>query len=209
MDGFVSRGQVIVLGATNIPEVLDPALRRPGRFDREIEIGVPNTQARLQILKIHTRAMPLGPDVHLGEIAEHSHGFVGADLEALCQEVGMIALRRFLPVARLERDAPARNGTAAEEAAGDGLDDLAAVEVTRNDFLGGLKEVEPSATREFFIEKSTATFASLGGLDEGKRLLDAVVEHSHMRDDLYERVGLAPPRGILFVGPSGTGKTAM
>ncbi len=109
MDGFVSRGQVIVMGATNIPEVLDPALRRPGRFDREIEIGVPNTQARLQILKIHTRAMPLGPDVGLEEIAEHSHGFVGADLEALCQEVGMIALRRFLsdalPTSALEADA--------------------------------------------------------------------------------------------------------
>src|ERR1700716_1108715 len=96
MDGFVSRGQVIVIGATNIPEVLDPALRRPGRFDREIEIGVPNTQARLQILKIHTRAMPLAPDVELDEIAQHSHGFVGADLEALCQEIGMITLRRFL-----------------------------------------------------------------------------------------------------------------
>jgi cell division protease FtsH len=96
MDGFVSRGQVIVMGATNIPEVLDPALRRPGRFDREIEIGVPNTQARLQILRIHTRAMPLAGDVDLAEIAEHSHGFVGADVEALCQEVGMIALRRFL-----------------------------------------------------------------------------------------------------------------
>src|SRR5437773_11106322 len=96
MDGFVSRGQVIVIGATNIPEVLDPALRRTGRFVREIDIGVPNTQARLQILRIHTRAMPLGPDVDLAEIAEHSHGFVGADLEALSQEVGMIALRRFL-----------------------------------------------------------------------------------------------------------------
>src|SRR5438552_3981822 len=109
MDGFVSRGQVIVMGATNIPEVLDPALRRPGRFDREIEIGVPNTQARLQILKIHTRAMPLGSDVVLTEIAEHSHGFVGADVEALCQEVGMIALRRFLrssdrPAGRLRAD---------------------------------------------------------------------------------------------------------
>src|SRR6266849_6514510 len=99
MDGFVSRGQVIVIGATNIPEVLDPALRRPGRFDREIEIGVPNTQARLQILRIHTRAMPLAPDVDLKEIAEHSHGFVGADLEALGQEIGMITLRRFLSAA--------------------------------------------------------------------------------------------------------------
>ena len=196
MDGFVARGQVIVIGATNIPEVLDPALRRPGRFDREIEIGVPNTQARLQILRIHTRAMPLAPDVDLQEIAEHSHGFVGADLEALGQEVGMIALRRFLSSAPLDTD-----GIAAEE--------LGTLQVTREDFLAGLKEVEPSATREFFIEKSSSTFASLGGLNEVKRLLDAVVEHSHMRDEIYEQVGLAPPRGILLVGPSGTGKTAM
>ena len=195
MDGFVARGQVIVIGATNIPEVLDPALRRPGRFDREIEIGVPNTQARLQILRIHTRAMPLAPDVDLQEIAEHSHGFVGADLEALGQEVGMIALRRFLSAAPLETDAASA--------------ELGALQVTRNDFLAGLKEVEPSATREFFIEKCASTFASLGGLSEVKRLLDAVIEHSHMRDEIYEQVGLAPPRGILLTGPSGTGKTAM
>ena len=180
MDGFVARGQVIVIGATNIPEVLDPALRRPGRFDREIEIGVPNTQARLQILRIHTRAMPLAADVDLQEIAEHSHGFVGADLEALGQEVGMIALRRFLSSTPLDTD-----GIAAEE--------LGALQVTRDDFLAGLKEVEPSATREFFIEKSSSTFASLGGLNEVKRLLDGVVEHSHMRDEIYEQVGLAPP----------------
>ena len=196
MDGFVARGQVIVIGATNIPEVLDPALRRPGRFDREIEIGVPNTQARLQILKIHTRAMPLAADVDLKEIAEHSHGFVGADLEALGQEVGMIALRRFLSSVPLDTD-----GIAAEE--------LGSLQVTRDDFLAGLKEVEPSATREFFIEKSSSTFSSLGGLNEVKRLLDGVVEHSHMRDEIYEQVGLAPPRGILLAGPSGTGKTAM
>src|SRR5271169_6778512 len=196
MDGFVARGHVIVIGATNIPEMLDPALRRPGRFDREIEIGVPNTQARLQSLRIHTRAMPLAPDVDLHEIAEHSHGFVGADLEALGQEVGMIALRRFLSASPLGTD-----GAASTE--------LGALQVTRDDFLAGLKEVEPSATREFFIEKSASTFASLGGLNEVKRLLDAVIEHSHMRDEIYEQVGLAPPRGILFTGPSGTGKTAM
>ncbi len=196
MDGFIARGQVIVIGATNIPEVLDPALRRPGRFDREIEIGVPNTQARLQILKIHTRAMPLASDVNLQEIAEHSHGFVGADLEALGQEVGMIALRRFLSAMPLGTE-----GSASAE--------LEALQVTRDDFLAGLKEVEPSATREFLIEKSSSTFASLGGLGELKRMLDAVVEHSHMRAEVYEQVGLAPPRGILLAGPSGTGKTAM
>jgi transitional endoplasmic reticulum ATPase len=196
MDGFVARGQVIVIGATNIPEVLDPALRRPGRFDREIEIGVPNTQARLQILKIHTRAMPLAADVDLQEIAEHSHGFVGADLEALGQEVGMIALRGFLSSFPLETD-----GAISAE--------LAKLQVTREDFLAGLKEVEPSATREFFIERSTATFASLGGLNEQKRLLDAVIEHSQMHDEIYDQVGLMPPRGILLAGPTGTGKTAM
>jgi transitional endoplasmic reticulum ATPase len=189
MDGFVSRGQVIVMGATNIPEVLDPALRRPGRFDREIEISVPNTQARLQILRIHTRAMPLGADVDLQEIAEHSHGFVGADLEALCQEVGMVALRRFL---RERAD-----------------QDVERLHVTREDCLAGLKEVEPSATREFFIDRSATTFASLGGLADAKRLLASIVEHAHTDDALYEQVGLAPPRGILLAGPSGTGKTAM
>ena len=204
MDGFVPRGQVIVIGATNIPEVLDPALRRPGRFDREIEIGVPNTQARLQILKIHTRAMPLGSDVMLAEIAEHSHGFVGADLEALVQEVGMIALRRFLST----HLSAAPESVASGFSRTDPVSDLDALQVTHDDFLAGLKEVEPSATREFFIEKSPSTFAALGGLDEVKRVLNAVVEHAHMRDDIYEQLGLAPPRGILLVGPSRTGKTA-
>ncbi len=203
MDGFVSRGQVIVMGATNIPEVLDPALRRPGRFDREIEIGVPNTQARLQILKIHTRAMPLGPDVKLAEIAEHSHGFVGADLEALCQEVGMITLRRYLAAP------PGVGEIVQQKADAAASDDLGALQVTRDDFLAGLREVEPSATREFFIERSPSTFASLAGLTEVKRLLEAVVDHAHTSDAVYEQVGLAPPRGILLVGPSGTGKTAM
>jgi transitional endoplasmic reticulum ATPase len=151
--------------------------------------------------------MPLGPDVDLAEVADHSHGFVGADLEALCQEVGMITLRRYLSTAAMDADDElrARETRSANSDAGD----LSALQVTRDDFLAGLREVEPSATREFFIEKSTSTFASLSGLSEVKRVLGAVVEHAHLRDDLYERVGLAPPRGILLVGPSGTGKTAM
>ena len=192
--------------------MLDPALRRPGRFDREIEIGVPNGQARLQILRIHTRAMPLGADVDLAEVAEHSHGFVGADVEALCQEVGMIALRRFLathPLAGSTFNQIVMDGAVRRTADRTNEDDLAALQVTREDFLTGLKEVEPSATREFFIEKSATTFASIGGLGDVKRLLESVVEHSHMHDGLYEQLGLAPPRGLLLVGPSGTGKTAM
>ena len=209
MDGFVSRGQVIVMGATNIPEVLDPALRRPGRFDREIEIGVPNTQGRLQILRIHTRAMPLGTDVNLAEIAEHSHGFVGADLEALCQEVGMITLRKHLSAVNLKPDATGITVRLKPDTADTAAVDDDALVVTREDFLAGLGEVEPSATREFYIEKSTATFASIGGLDEVKRLLDAVVERSRGDDDLYAQIGLTPPRGVLLTGPSGSGKTAM
>ena len=196
MDGFVARGQVIVIGATNIPEVLDPALRRPGRFDREIEIGVPNVAGRLQILRIHTRAMPLAPEVKLEEIAEHTHGFVGADLEALCQEVGMTALRRFLSKASSRADQTSTT-------------DLAALVVTPEDFLEGLREVEPSATREFLVEKETLGFDAIGGLDDVKRLLRAIVEHAHVHDDLYEQIGMSPPRGILFTGQSGTGKTAM
>ena len=196
MDGFVPRGQVIVIGATNIPEVLDPALRRPGRFDREIEIGVPGAEGRLQILKIHTRAMPLADDVDLREIAECAHGYVGADLEALCQEVGLIALRRYLATARIGADEPRS-------------DELASLLVTREDMLAGLKEVEPSATREFLVERSASGFQALGGLEDVKRQLDAIVEHAHLRAGIYEHAGLTPPRGILFVGPSGTGKTAM
>ena len=199
MDGFVSRGQVIVIGATNIPEVLDPALRRPGRFDREIEIGVPNTQARLQILKIHSRAMPLAPDV---DLAGARRTFARLRRRRPRSVVPGSRHDRAAPVPLLGR--PHRAGRASMN-----RPICRALQVTREDCLAGLKEVEPSATREFFIEKSLSTFASLGGLDEAKRLLDAVVEHAHMHDEIYEQVGLAPPRGILLVGPSGTGKTAM
>jgi len=186
----LSRGQVIVIGRDNIPRSSICACGVPAASIVEIEIGVPNTQARLQILKIHTRAMPLAADVDLPEIAEHSHGFVGADLEALGQEVGMIALRRFLSSVPLDTD-----GIAAEE--------LGTLQVTRDDFLAGLKEVEPSATREFFIEKARRRFASLGGPPRGETLArwrDRALSHAH---EIYEQVGLAPTRGILLAGPSG------
>ena len=154
-------------------------------FDREIEIGVPSTQARLQILKIHTRAMPLGPDVDLAEVAEHSTDSSAPDLEALCQEVGMITLRRYLSTAALDAEDGLR---ARETRSGDtGAADLSALQVTREDFLAGLREVEPSATREFFIEKSTSTFASLARADRGQT--SAAAPSSSMRtcdDDLYE-----------------------
>jgi transitional endoplasmic reticulum ATPase len=191
---------VIVIGETKIPEVVNPALRRPGRFDREIEVGVPNAAGRLQILQIHTRAMPLASGVRLEEIAQHTHGFVGADLEALCQEVGMIALRRFLSTVS------SRAGDASTVKVDAELD---ALMVTPDDFLQGLREVEPSATREFLIEKSALRFDAVGGLLETKRLLRAIVEHGHVHDELYEQLGLATPRGILFTGPSGIGKTMM
>ena len=196
MDGMVSRGRVVVIGATNIPEMIDPALRRPGRFDREIVIPVPNAEGRLAILKIHSRRMPLAPDVDLARLAGITHAFVGADLEALCKEAGMVALRRYISD-REENHIEAI------------LDTPDQLQVRMDDFLAGLREVEPTATREFYTERSTVKWDHVGGLEEIKETLVSIIDWPARYPDLFNQGKVMPPRGILFCGPSGTGKTLM
>ncbi|HBT46557.1 MAG TPA: AAA family ATPase [Peptococcaceae bacterium] len=191
MDGLEARGHVIVIGATNLPDMVDPALRRPGRFDREIAINVPDRRGREEILRIHTRGMSLAPDVSLSRLAAITHGFVGADLAALCREAGMYALRRGL------REIPLGSGV---------LADLR-LEVTMRDFLDALTEVEPSATREFAMEIPTATWEDVGGLEEIKARLRALVEWPLRYPELFRHFDLQAPKGILLTGPPGTGKT--
>ena len=196
MDGLRSRGQVIVIGATNLPQVLDPALRRPGRFDREIGIGVPDRAGRLEILQIHSRGMPLAEDVSLERLAEITHGFVGADLEALCREAAMVTLREIMP--RLQRD---RDGLAYEE--------LANLRVRMDHFLTALGEIEPSAIREIFTERPEVSWDEVGGLERAKRALVEAVEWPLRYPRLFQRADAAPPRGILLTGPPGSGKTLL
>jgi len=194
MDGLVDRGDVIIIGATNIPDVLDPALRRPGRLDREITIPVPNEEGRLKILGIHTRGMPLAEDVDLDKLAEITHGFVGADLAALCREAGMNAFRRML--------SKVESGLSPSKAASE-------VKVTMADFREGLKEVEPSAMREYSLERSKVKMADIGGLDKIKQDLISLVKWPLKYAEFYEYSDLTNPRGIMFIGPTGTGKTLM
>jgi transitional endoplasmic reticulum ATPase len=196
MDGMVSRGQVIVIGATNIPEIIDPALRRPGRFDREIVLPVPNTEGRKSILRIHSRRMPLASDVDLDRLAQITHAFVGADLEALCKEAGMVALRRYLPL-------EGENQLASILATPDQL------QITMEDFLTALREIEPTATREFFTERSTVRWHHVGGLVPIKEALMSIVDWPMKYPELFASGKVSPPKGILFTGPSGTGKTLM
>jgi transitional endoplasmic reticulum ATPase len=196
MDGMVSRGQVIVIGATNIPEIIDPALRRPGRFDREIVLPVPNIEGRKSILKIHSRRMPLASDVDLDRLAQITHAFVGADLEALCKEAGMVALRRYLPL-------EGENQFASILKTPDHL------QITMEDFLTALREIEPTATREFFTERSTVRWNHVGGLVPIKEALMSIVDWPLKYPELFASGKVSPPRGILFTGPSGTGKTLM
>ncbi len=196
MDGMVSRGHVIVIGATNIPEIIDPALRRPGRFDREIVIPVPNTEGRLAILRIHSRNMPLSPDVKLEKLAAITHAFVGADIEALCKEAGMAALRRYL--------AP-RNSNHLDAM----LTELDNLQITMEDFLMALREVEPTATREFFTERSTVRWRDVGGLKYIKDSLVSIIEWPARYPELFAMGRVTQPKGVLFSGPSGTGKTLM
>ncbi len=196
MDGMVSRGDVIVIGATNIPELIDPALRRPGRFDREIVIPVPNTEGRRAILRIHSRRMPLASDVDIDRLAQITHAFVGADLEALCKETGMVALRRYLS---LEGENHLDSILATPER----------LQITMEDFLTALREIEPTATREFYTERSTVKWHHIGGLHKIKEALISVVDWPSKYPNLFAEGNVLPPRGILFTGPSGTGKTLM
>ncbi|TEB15405.1 ATP-dependent zinc metalloprotease FtsH [Pelotomaculum sp. FP] len=196
MDGLNSRGQVIVIGATNIPDALDPALRRPGRFDREITIGVPDYKGRLEILQIHTRGMPLEEDVDLERVAELTGGFVGADLLALCRESAMHRIRKYLP--HLE---PLTEGLPP--------DLVARLRVSMQDFLQALEEVEPSATREFLVEVPNVGWEDVGGLDEIKQHLCETVEWPLKYEELFAQAGAQASRGILLYGPPGTGKTLL
>jgi transitional endoplasmic reticulum ATPase len=196
MDGLKSRGQVIVIAATNRPDYIDPALRRPGRFDREIEIPVPDKEARYEILQIHTRGMPLDKDVDLKEIANLTHGFTGADLSALTKEAALKVLRRTLPQIDLSKD------VIPEEV-------LNKLKITRQDFLDAIKEITPSALREVYIEKPNVKWEDIGGLEEVKREIREAVELPLKVPELYEKVGIRTVKGILLYGPPGTGKTLL
>ena len=194
LDGLKARGQVIVIGATNRPNSIDPALRRPGRFDREIELGVPDRQGRKEILQIHTRSMPLETDVNLDELASITHGYTGADISSLTKEAAMKVLRRILPKIDLEQEfIPAEI-----------LDNL---KVTREDFFNALREVRPSALREVFIERPNVKWADIGGLENVKKELKEAVELPLKSPEVFTRMGIRPVKGILLVGLPGTGKT--
>ncbi|MEK6858179.1 MAG: CDC48 family AAA ATPase [Nanoarchaeota archaeon] len=197
MDGLKSRGRVVVIGATNAPNLLDPALRRPGRFDRELEIGVPDKEGRLTILKIHTRSMPMTEDVDLKEIAGITYGFVGADLAALAKESAMIVLRRVIPDLKYD----------AEEAIPKEI--LEKLFITKNDFKEALKIVRPSALREVLIEVPNVHWDDVGGLDKVKQELKEAVEWPLKHPDSFTRLGVKPPKGILLYGAPGTGKTLL
>jgi transitional endoplasmic reticulum ATPase len=196
MDGLKERGQVIVIAATNRPDDIDPALRRPGRFDREIAFPVPDKRARREILQVHTRNMPLAEDVNLDELAEVTHGFTGADLAALCREAAMRALRRYLPKIDIESERiPAEV--------------LKEMKVTRADFFEALKDIQPSALREVYIEVPEVHWDDIGGLEEVKQQLREAVEWPLKHPEAFERLGIDPPKGILLYGPPGTGKTLL
>lgn len=197
MDGLKSRGKVVVIAATNIPNILDPALRRPGRFDREIDIGVPNKEGRLNVLKIHTRNMPLAKDVSLNNIASITYGFVGADLAALAREAAMIVLRRVLPDLKLKEEESIPK------------DILERLKVTRNDFKEALKVVRPSAMREVLVEVPNVKWEDVGGLEKVKQKLKEAVEWPLKNPNAFKRLGVRAPKGVLLYGAPGTGKTLL
>ncbi|TFG01108.1 MAG: AAA family ATPase [Promethearchaeota archaeon] len=196
MDGLHSRGKTIVIGATNRPNSLDEALRRPGRFDREIEIKVPNEKGRREIFQIHTRNMPLDKRFSIKDYSQITHGFVGADISAVCREAAMSALRRYLPKIDLESEY---------------IDPelLEQIQVTKNDFNQALKEVMPSGIREVFVEVPNVTWEQIGGLDDLKQLLVEAVDWPLSHPKIFKRMGITPPKGILLYGPPGCGKTLL
>ncbi len=196
MDGLESRGKLIVMAATNRVDAVDPALRRPGRFDREIEIGVPDRGDRKEILQIHTRGMPLGGEVDLEKLAEKSHGYVGADLAALARESAMSALREILPEIELEE----------ESIPPEVLEDL---EVSSKNLQNAGRQVEPSAMREVLVQLPDTNWGDIGGLEETKQQLKEAVEWPLSDPEAFERVGVEASHGILLYGPPGTGKTLL
>ncbi|HMF33732.1 MAG TPA: AAA family ATPase, partial [Candidatus Lokiarchaeia archaeon] len=195
LDGLKERGQVIVIGATNRPNAVDPALRRPGRLDREIELKVPDLEGRIEIMQIHTRGMPLADDVKIEEYAKQSHGFVGADLMALCREAAMYALRRLLPKIKLGEPIP-------EEI-------LMGLQIEDQDFQEAIKIVEPSAMREVLIEIPNVHWEDVGGLESVKQELQEAIEWPLKYPHLYKRAGIRPLNGVLIYGPPGCGKTML
>jgi transitional endoplasmic reticulum ATPase len=194
MDGMKSRGKVVVIAATNRPDSIDPALRRPGRFDREIEIGIPDEEGRLQVLNIHTRGMPLDKKVDLKKISKTTHGFVGADLEVLCKEAAMRSLRRILPEINLDEEKVSK-------------EILQKIKITSEDFTDALKEVRPSALREVLVQIPNVSWDDVGGLDKLKEELREAIEWPLKHKEAFEYAHVKPPKGVLLYGPPGTGKT--
>ncbi|MFL6503501.1 MAG: CDC48 family AAA ATPase [Nitrososphaera sp.] len=194
MDGIQSRGKLVVIGATNRPNAIDPALRRPGRFDREIDIGIPDEQGRLDILLIHSRGMPMTDDVNLESIAKVTHGFVGADLEALSKEAAMRSLRRILPEINLEQPKIP-------------VEILNKIKITKQDFDEALRDVQPSAMREVLVQRPNVGWEDIGGLQQVKEELTEAIEWPLKHANLFDEADVQPPKGILLYGPPGTGKT--
>jgi transitional endoplasmic reticulum ATPase len=196
MDGLKDRGQVIVIGATNLPNSIDPALRRPGRFDREIEVGIPDRNSRLKILHVHTRDMPLSENVELEKLADLTHGFVGADLQALCREAAMTVLRKLFP----QIDFSTSNIP---------YDKISTLKVTMDDFYKSLQDIEPSAIREVFVDIPNVDFDDIGGLENIKEQIIKSIVWPTQYEELYKEFGCKAPKGIIFYGSPGTGKTLM
>ena len=197
MDGLKERGRVIVIGATNRPEAVDPALRRPGRFDREIEIRPPDKRARLEILQVHVRNMPLAEDVDLEKIASMTHGYTGADLAALAKEAAMAALRRFIGQGKIDLNKPIP------------ADILKELKVTMADFIDAMRHIQPSLIREVYVEVPEVRWEDIGGLDNAKQQIREAVEWPLKYPQVFESMGMRTPKGILLIGPPGTGKTLL